>query len=85
MKNCKAVSTPLSTSEKYSVFNGTTLNSQEAIRYRSIVSALQYLTLKRSDIAFLVTKVYQFLHAPTTTHLIAVKRILRYVQGTVGV
>jgi histone deacetylase 1/2 len=29
-----------------------------------------------------VNKVCQFLHAPTTTHWIAVKHILRYVQGT---
>jgi hypothetical protein len=30
---------------------------------------------------FFVNKVRQFLHAPTTTHWTAAKRILRYVSG----
>jgi hypothetical protein len=49
------------------------------------VGTLQYLTLTRPDICFSINKVCQFLHEPTTTHLGAVKQILRYVQGTVDV
>jgi histone deacetylase 1/2 len=48
----------------------------------SIVGALQYLTLTRPNISFAVNKVCQFLHAATTVHWAAVKRILRYVRGT---
>lgn len=50
--------------------------------YRSVVGALQYLTLTRLDIAYSVNKVCQFLHAPTITHWAVVKRILRYIKYT---
>lgn len=73
MKHCKAVATPLSTSEKYSKFEGEPLDDREATKYRSIVDALQYLTLTRPEIAFSVNKVCQFLHSPTSLHLTAIK------------
>jgi histone deacetylase 1/2 len=81
MSGCKPVSTPLSTSEKLSAFEGTRSGPVDATRYRSIVGPLQYLTLTRPDIAFLVNKVCQFLHAPTDIHWAAIKRILRYLRG----
>ena len=84
MKDCKSSPTPLSASEKLSIKDGNILGSNEGTRYRSIVGALQYLTLTRHDIAFSVNKVCQFLHAPTTVHWTAVKRILRYIQGTIS-
>eukprot|EP00261_Vitis_vinifera_P039153 XP_019080396.1 PREDICTED: uncharacterized protein LOC109123854 [Vitis vinifera] len=40
------------------------------------------LTITRPDIAHAVNFVSQFLHAPTADHFLAVKRILRYVKGT---
>jgi hypothetical protein len=60
------------------------LGPEDAIRYRSIVGGLQYLTLTRPDLSFAVNKVCQFLHAPTSQHWTAVKRILRYVKYTLG-
>jgi hypothetical protein len=39
--------------------------------------------LTRPDIAYSVNKVCRFLHAPTTEHLTAVKRILRYLKYTI--
>ncbi|BBN67240.1 hypothetical protein Prudu_20S000300 [Prunus dulcis] len=50
--------------------------------FRSIVGALQYLTFTRPDIAFAVNTVCQFMHSPTDVHLSLVKRIIRYLQGT---
>jgi hypothetical protein len=80
MSDCKPISTPLSTSEKLSIHEGSPLGEKDITQYRSIVGALQYLTLTRPDIAFSVNKVCQFLHAPTTLHWAAVKRILRYIK-----
>jgi histone deacetylase 1/2 len=71
--------------QKLSIADGARLGPEDSTRYRSLVGALQYLTLTRLDITFAVNKVCQFLHAPTTTHLIAVKQILRYIRGTENV
>ncbi|KAA3471001.1 Retrovirus-related Pol polyprotein from transposon TNT 1-94 [Gossypium australe] len=51
--------------------------------FRSIVGALQYVVIVRPDIAFSINKVCQFMHRPLDSHLKAVKRILRYLQGTI--
>lgn len=83
MEHCKPLNTPLNISEKLSINVGEKLGTEDSTRYRSVVGALQYLTLTRPDLSFPVNKVCQFLHAPTTEHWTAVKHILRYVQGTV--
>ncbi|BBN68584.1 Disease resistance protein TIR-NBS-LRR class family [Prunus dulcis] len=41
-----------------------------------------YLTLSRPDTAFAMNHVCQFMHHPCSTHLQAVKRIYRYIKGT---
>jgi hypothetical protein len=68
MDKSKPVDTPLSTSEKLSAVEGTSLGPGDSTKYRSLVGALQYLTLTRLNISFAVNKVCQFLHAPTTAH-----------------
>jgi histone deacetylase 1/2 len=85
MHGCKSVPTPLSSTEQLSLYDGTPLGSEDSTQYRSIVGALQYLTLTRPNLCFSVNKVCQFLHAPTTEHWTTVKRILRYVQGTLKI
>ena len=52
--------------------------------YRSMVGALQYVTMTRPDIAYVVHVVSQYMHAPRTTYLHAVKHIFRYLQGTLS-
>jgi hypothetical protein len=41
-----------------------------------------YLTVTRSDLAYVVHLVSQFIFAPRSTHYAAVLRILRYIKGT---
>jgi histone deacetylase 1/2 len=75
MNHSKPINTPLSSVEKLSVAKGEQLGPEDSTKYRRIVGAMQYLTLTRPDISFAVNKVCQFLHAPTTVHWSAVKRI----------
>lgn len=49
--------------------------------YRSLVGALQYLTITCLDLSYYVNQVSQILHAPTIANFQVVKRILRYVKG----
>ncbi|XP_071727199.1 secreted RxLR effector protein 161-like [Rutidosis leptorrhynchoides] len=77
----KPIATPLSTST-YLTSNGQPY--ADPTKYRSLVGALQYLTITRPDLSYAVNQVSQFLHAPTIDHFQAVKRILRYVKGTIS-
>lgn len=77
----KPVSMPLASSELF-LSKGTPFSDPSL--YRSLVWALQYLTITRPDISYAVNQASQFLHAPTDAHFQSVKRILRYVKGTIA-
>ncbi|GJU76881.1 retrovirus-related pol polyprotein from transposon RE1 [Tanacetum coccineum] len=79
--DAKPATTPLSTSA-YFTSQGTPFN--DPTLYRSLVGALYYLTITRPDLSYVVNQVSQFLHAPMQDHFQAVKRILRYVKGTLS-
>lgn len=90
MTDCHPVITPLTTNqhlltlqcpttpidhEKYSQYaNG--------LDYLSLVGSLLYATQTRPDIQYAVGQVMQFPNNPGIAHLIACKRILRYLKGT---
>jgi histone deacetylase 1/2 len=80
MAEAKGITTPMVSSLKLSRFGPDSLPDPH--EYRSIVGALQYVTLTRPEIAFCVNKVCQFLSSPLLTHWQAVKRILRYLLHT---
>jgi hypothetical protein len=80
MINCNPISTPIDTKCKLSAQDGPSM--KDPSKYRSIVGALQYLTLTRPDLSYDVQQVCLFMHDPRETHLQLMKRILRYVQGT---
>ncbi|GJR00665.1 ribonuclease H-like domain-containing protein [Tanacetum coccineum] len=50
--------------------------------YRSLAGALQYLTFTRPDLSYVVQQVCLYMHDPRDPHFTALKRILRYVRGT---
>ena len=81
MTDCKPIGTPLAQKHRLQLEGGPLV---DATNYRSIVGALQYLTLTRPDLTHAVNLVCQFMHQPGSSHFQAVKRILRYLQGTLA-
>lgn len=82
MLNAKHAPTPLPSSPKLTVKSGTPLSDPH--EYCRIVCSLQYLALMRPDVSYADNKLSQFMHMPTTDHLQAVKRVLRYLSGTLS-
>jgi hypothetical protein len=81
MSACKPCSTPVDLHSKLSA-EGPPVG--DATQYRSLAGALQYLTFTRPDIAFAVQQICLYMHDPREPHLAALKRILRYLQGTMS-
>ncbi|KAM1541869.1 hypothetical protein ACFX15_011235 [Malus domestica] len=80
MDSCKPASTPCKPHTPLLLNEGDPLS--DPTLYRSIVGSLQYLTFTRPDIAYAVNTVCQFMAKPTEVHFGAVKRILRFLKGT---
>jgi len=81
MTSCKPTATPVDTKQKLNTSSGTPY--EDPSLYRSLAGALQYLTFTRPDISYVVQQICLHMHAPKTEHMLALKRILRYVQGTI--
>lgn len=82
MHGAKGVSSPMTLGQKLQSFGNSLLTNPS--NYRSIVGALQYLTITRPKLAFYVHKVCQFMHSPRKEHWTCVKRILRYLNSTLS-
>ena len=80
MEDCAPMSTPMTTNFKLSKDDDSP--PADATHYRSIIGALLYLTAIRPDIMQAVGMAGRFQSAPKQSHLLAVKRILRYLKGT---
>lgn len=80
MLNANGMPTPMVSTSKLSKIGSPAVS--DPTQFRSVVGALQYATLTRPEISFSVNKVCQFLSNPLEEHWKAVKRILRYLSGT---
>jgi len=79
MAECKPCATPVDINPKLPADGPPVQNPSD---YRSLAGALQWLTFTRPDLAYAVQQVCLFMHDPREPHLAALKRILRYVRGT---
>ncbi|GJR22261.1 retrovirus-related pol polyprotein from transposon TNT 1-94 [Tanacetum coccineum] len=75
----KSASTPTDL-EKPLVQDGDAADVDEHL-YRSMIGSLMYLTASRPDIMFAVCACARFQVSPKSSHLLAVKRIFRYLKG----
>ena len=81
MENCNSSETPAGTTALGRDLDGPRFN--ENWDYGSTVGMLMYLAgNSRPDIAFAVHQCARFTHSPRDSHGKAVKRIIRYLQGT---
>ncbi|XP_048493268.1 uncharacterized mitochondrial protein AtMg00810-like [Beta vulgaris subsp. vulgaris] len=80
MSSCKPSSTPVDTKPKLS--STSTAPFADPSLYRSLAGALQYLTFTRPDISYAVQQICLYMHDPREAHMLALKRIVRYLQGT---
>ncbi|XP_071680137.1 uncharacterized protein [Lolium perenne] len=80
MLNCKPTATPVDTKSKLSAIDGSL--ATDASSYRSIIGALQYLTLTRPELQYVVQQMCLHMHAPRDPNWAAVKRILRFIRCT---
>jgi hypothetical protein len=80
MSSCKPAQTPVDTKPKISATTG--IPYEDPKKYRSLAGALQYLTFTRPDISYVVQQICLHMHDPRDEHMNALKRIIRYVQGT---
>ena len=84
MQNCKSVNTPVDANSKLEMAtsNDPCIDQQQ---YQSVIGSLMYLSVStRPDISFAVGNLARQSSHPTSTHWKALKRVLRYLKGTVN-
>ena len=75
------ISTPISSTMSLKLHDGAP--PTDPTKYRQVIGSMQYLSLTQPDISFVVNKLSQFMHCPSTTYWFAIKRVLRYLKGTI--
>ena len=80
IKDCNSVSTPIEYGLKLS--KNEAGKRVDATLYRQIVGSLMYLTSTIPDIMHAISLISRYMENPTEAHLLAGKRIFRYVKGT---
>ena len=79
MQDCSTTSTPMATATKLDKDTGS---SVDITNYRGMIGSLLYLTASIPNIMYATCLCARFQADPREPHLIAVKRIFKYLKGT---
>ncbi|KAI3827886.1 hypothetical protein L1987_01975 [Smallanthus sonchifolius] len=79
MEDCTPYDTPIPVNHK--LHSDSEGKDMDCRLYRAMIGSLMYLTASRPDIMFTVCICSKFQAKPKESHLIAVKRIFRYLKG----
>ncbi|KNA13496.1 hypothetical protein SOVF_116290 [Spinacia oleracea] len=82
LTDCKPLQLPMDPNLKLTADKGDVLPSPTP--YQRLVGRLIYLTITRPDISFTVQFLSQFMQQPTSVHMQAAIRLLRYISGNVS-
>lgn len=80
MEDSKSMGTPIVTGHKLS--KNENFADVNQTQYKSMIGKLQYVIQSKPNIALAIGIVSRFLASPKVNHMMAVKRILRYLKGT---
>lgn len=80
MVNCNAAASPIEVNLKLTSDEDGEIVDETL--FKQIIGSLRYICNSRPDLSFCVGLISRFMGKPRKTHMMAVKRILRYVQGT---
>ena len=80
MQNFNSVCNPMVPGQKLG--RDETGVKADSTLYKQMVGSLMYLTATRPDLMFVVCLISRFMASPTELHFAAVKRIMRYLKGT---
>ncbi|GAU49921.1 hypothetical protein TSUD_180390 [Trifolium subterraneum] len=81
MLDCNSAVIPADTRLKLEVDGSS--ETVDSTMFRQLIGSLRYLCQTRSDISYAVGYVSRFMSKPLKSHLLATKRILRYINGTI--
>jgi hypothetical protein len=80
MKECNLVKNPIVPGSKLTTKGGG--KKVNATQFKQLVGSLMYLMATRPDLMYSVCLISRYMADPIEEHLLAAKRVLRYLKGT---
>jgi hypothetical protein len=81
MESCNLISTPV---ENGVELRKSKVGNVDPTCFKNLVGSLRYLTCTIPDLLYEVELISRYMETPDQSHLNAVRRILRYIKGTIN-